>query len=252
MPSGTTNQAPTSGISSNTLLPNPPLGPDPCTGDEQILFAPMKPYAGTDVLVAVTSATHHDVRSVRLTGPVKTGQVSERAGLNGWVWEWTVTPPNEGWYEFTFFTDGARACATSGFNVLPSFGAPAAATATTTTVTSFATATPIATTTPLPTSTPVAAPALDATGAFSPACGAAPGTLLHLSGSNFGATQGTLNGSVLFQPSNGAAAQATVYSWTNNNILLTVPSSITSGPTDVVVITSAGSSNPLIYKVGVC
>src|ERR671936_296220 len=110
-------------IASTSATPTTPQGPDPCAGDEQIFFAPKKPYAGTDVLVAVTSATHHDVRSVRLTGPVKTGPVNERPGLNGWVWEWTITPATEGWYGFTFYTDGARACADSGFNALPAFGA---------------------------------------------------------------------------------------------------------------------------------
>ena len=89
-----------------------------------------------------------------------------------------------------------------------------------------------------------------------PACGAAAGQLMRLAGTSFGVSQGTLNGSILFSPTTGsgstAAAQATIYSWTNTNILLTVPSSLTPGPYDIVVITSAGSSSPITYKVGAC
>ncbi len=249
----TTTPGVSTGVSSTTALPNAPQGPDPCTGDEQILFSPKKPYVGTDVLVAVTSATHHDVRAVRLTGPVKSGQVTERAGLEGWVWEWTISPTIDGWYEFTFFTDGARACATSGFNALPSFGATSVP-AITTTPTLFPTVTPIPSATTIPTATPIPAPALAATGAAEPACGGAPGSLLHLTGTNFGISQGTVSGTVLFSSSTGsgaAAAQATIYSWTNTNILLTIPSSLTPGPYDIVVITASGSSNPVTYKVGV-
>ena len=251
----TTTPAASTGVSSTTALPNAPQGPDPCTGDEQILFSPKKPYVGTDVLVAVTSATHHDVRAVRLTGPVKSGQVTERAGLEGWVWEWTISPTIDGWYEFTFFTDGARACATSGFNALPSFGATAVPSVTAT-ATLFPTVTPIVSATALPTATAVPAPSLATTGVADPACGAAAGQLMRLAGTSFGVSQGTLNGSILFSPTTGsgstAAAQATIYSWTNTNILLTVPSSLTPGPYDIVVITSAGSSSPITYKVGAC
>jgi hypothetical protein len=236
-------------IASTSATPTTAQGPDPCAGDEQIFFAPKKAFAGTDVLVAVTSATHHDVRSVRLTGPVKSGAVNERPGLNGWVWEWTITPPQEGWYEFTFFVDGARACATSGFNVLPGFG---------TTPVASVTATPqtFSTATATPTATAAAAPSLATTGAFDPQCGAAPGQLLTLNGANFGATQATLTGTVVFSPASGSAstasAQATPYSWSNNSILLPVPSSLTPGTYQVVVITTGGHSNPVNYKVGTC
>ena len=239
-----------SGISSTSAIPTGPEGPDPCAGDEQIYFAPKKPYVGTDVLVAVTSATHHDVRTVRLTGPVKTGQVNERPGLNGWVWEWTITPTSEGWYGFTFYTDGARACADSGFNALPAFGATPVPSATAT-VAPFATATPIATLTVTPTATTIPAPSLATTGAADPSTGACAGRLLRLSGENFGATQAALNGNVLFIGSSGQSV-ATILSWTNSSILMTVPTGSVAGDYQIVVTTTSGATTPLSYHVGAC
>jgi hypothetical protein len=227
-----------------------PFGPDPCAGDEQILFAPKKPYAGTDVLIAVTSATHHDARTVRLTGPVKTGPVNERPGLNGWVWEWTISPTTDGWYEFTFYTDDARACATSGFNALPAFGATAAPAASLT-PSSFATLTPTPTATVTPSPTAIPAPSLATTGAADPPSGACAGHLLRLNGNNFGATQALLNGNVLFAGSSGTSV-ATILSWTNSTILVTVPSGLAGGTAQIVVTTASGASSPLGYQVGSC
>lgn len=232
--------------------PSTPIGPDPCAGDEQILFSPKKPYAGTDVLIAVTSATHHDVRTVRLTGPVKTGPASERPGLNGWVWEWTVSPTTDGWYDFTFYTDDARACATSGFNALPAFGATAVPTTVpTTTTAAFATLTPIPTPSVTPTATAIPAPSLATSGAVDPPNGACAGHLLRLSGNNFGATQALLNGNVLFSASGGPVV-ATILSWTNSMILVSVPSGLAGGTVQIVVTTASGASTPLSYTVGSC
>ena len=236
-----------SAISSTSAVPAGPEGPDPCAGDEQIYFAPKKPYVDTDVLVAVTSATHHDVRTVRLTGPVKTGQVNERPGLNGWVWEWTVTPTMEGWYAFTFYTDGARACADSGFNALPAFGATAVPSVTATPA--FVAATPIPTVTVTPTSTAISAPSLATTGAVDPSSGACAGRLLRLTGENFGATQAALNGNVLFIGSSGQSV-ATILSWTNSSILMTVPTAAVAGDYQIVVTTTSGATTPLTYHVG--
>ena len=235
-------------VSSGVATPTTPLGPDPCAGDEQILFAPKKPYAGTDVLVAVTSTTHHDVRTVRLTGPIKTGAVNERPGLNGWVWEWTISPTVEGWYEFTFFVDDARPCATSGFNALPAFGATAVPTVPPT-LSAFATPTPIPTATPSPTATAVPAPSFASTAPADPASGACAGHLLRLSGENFGTTQAALNGNVLFAGPTGTVV-ATVLSWTNSTLLVTVPAGSAGGTQQIVVTTMAGASNPLSYLVG--
>lgn len=241
---------PTLTSASTVAVNTAPQGPDPCAGDEQILFAPGKPYAGTDVLIAVTSARHHDSRTVRLTGPVKPGAVNERPGLNGWVWEWTISPASEGWYEFTFYTDGARACATSGFNVLPGFGATATPTPLGT-ATAFATITNIPTGTPTATSTLIPAPALATTTPFDPASGACAGQLLRVRGSNFGRTQADLNGNVLFVATSGQHL-ATVLSWTDSTILLSVNSGIPGGAYQVVVTTTAGASTPTVYQVGAC
>jgi hypothetical protein len=233
-------------IAPGVAVPTGPIGPDPCAGDEQIMFAPGKPYVGTDVLIAVTSQRHHDVRTVRLAGPVKSGPVTERAGLNGWVWEWTISPPIDGWYDFTFFTDGARPCATSGFNALPSFGATAVPSVTATPL-PFTTATATVT----PTATVEPAPALAPTGAADPASGACGGRLLRLNGTNFGATQAALNGNVLFTGQSGTQV-ATILSWTNNMILVTVPTGLGAVNEQIVVTTSAGATNPLTYQLTGC
>jgi hypothetical protein len=219
-------------------------GPDPCAGDEQIMFSPNKPYANTDVLVSVTSARHHNASTVRLTGPVKPSAVNERQGLNGWVWEWTVSPAVDGWYEFSFWTDGARKCATSGFNALPAFGV-----ATATPVTAIPTATLVPTITPTPTATPVSAPVLNATA--DPASGATCGTLLHLTGTNFGTTQSELQGNVIVNISGGSKA-ATIQQWNNTNILISLPTPLPAGTYQIVVTTTAGISSPLNYQVGAC
>jgi hypothetical protein len=220
-----------------------PAGPDPCAGDEQIMFSPNKPYANTDVLVSVTSARHHNSSTVRLTGPVKPGAVTERQGLNGWVWEWTVSPSVEGWYEFSFFTDGARKCATSGFNVLPAFGTTA-----TPTVAPIATLAPVTSATVTPTPT-VGAPSISGTNP--PSGGACQGSVLQLTGSNFGATQSELQGQVIMNIPGGSRA-ATVLGWASNSIMVTLPTPLAAGDYQLFVFTTSGTSAPLTYKVGAC
>jgi hypothetical protein len=238
------------GIVSGVATPTTPIGPDPCAGDEQIMFAPGKPYVGTDVLIAVTSSRHHDVRTVRLAGPVKSGPVNERPGLNGWVWEWTISPTVDGWYNFTFYADGARPCATSGFNALPAFGATPLPSATPSPA-PFVTATAIPTASPSPTGTPQPAPSLAQTNAVDPSSGACAGHLMHLSGNNFGTTQAALNGNVLFAGPGGTTV-ATILSWTNSTILLTVPTGLGATNQQIVVTTSAGASTPINYQLSGC
>jgi hypothetical protein len=222
-------------------------GPDPCAGDEQIMFSPNKPFANTDVLVSVTSARHHTSSTVRLTGPVKPGAVNERQGLNGWVWEWTITPATDGWYEFSFYTDGARKCATSGFNVLPAFGV--ASTPTTGTPTPFATSTLFPTVTATPSATSVAAPAINPTA--DPRAGACAGTLVHITGTNFGNTQTELQGSVLLNIP-GGSKPAAIQQWTSTSILFSLPAPLAAGPTQILVTTTGGISNAIVYTVGAC
>jgi hypothetical protein len=221
-----------------------PAGPDPCAGDEQIMFTPPKPNVGTDVLISVTSARHHNSSSAHLTGPVKpAGAVTERQGLNGWVWEWTVSPSVEGWYEFSFFTDGARKCATSGFNVLPAFGTTATATPA-----AVATLAPVTSATATPTPT-VGAPTISGTNP--PSGGACQGSVLQLTGSNFGATQSELQGQVIMNIPGGSRA-TTPLVWTNNSIMVTLPTPLAAGDYQIFVATTSGTSAPLTYKVGPC
>jgi hypothetical protein len=208
-----------------------------------MMFSPNKPYANTDVLVSVTSARHHNSSTVRLTGPVKPGTVTERQGLNGWVWEWTISPTVEGWYEFSFFTDGARKCATSGFNVLPPFGT----TATPTTA-------PIATLAPVISATATATPTVGSpsiSGTNPPSGGACQGSVLQLTGSNFGSTQSELQGQVIMNIPGGSRA-ATVMVWTTNSIMVSLPTPLAAGDYQIFVATTSGTSAPLTYKVGAC
>jgi hypothetical protein len=218
-------------------------GPDPCAGDEQILFAPMKPYAGTEVLIAATSSRRHDVRSVRLAGPIKTGTVNERSGLNGWVWEWTIVPPMEGWYEFSFFADGARRCATSGFNALPPFGSTA--TVTVATPVSVATVTPFPTPSPSATPTAIAAPALTSIVPDSGGCN----QLVMLVGDGFGYPQAVVSGQVFVVGASGVKSAA-VLGWGNTQVTLSIPNSgMAAGSYSVVLQANGMASNPKTYTL---
>ncbi len=238
----------------------PTLGADVstagCAGDEQMFFVPRRPLVGTDVVVAVTSARRHDVRWVRLTGPVKTGTPTERPIPGGWAWEWTLAPAAEGWYELTFYADGLTPCIVSGFNAQPPLGA-----------TPTPTATPELTETPTPTSTAFPRPAISGIAPTSGACG----QFARVTGSNFGTT-----GQVYFI-GGGATWLATVVSWTDTEVTITTPNTLsppttptpgptstpgatptptatpTAGPTitsyDVVVATAGGSSGAVAYTV---
>src|SRR5207248_3704870 len=108
-----------------------------CLGDEQMWFLPRKPNIGVHVEISVTSRRHHDARSIRLTGPLDPGPVTERVGPLGFIWSWTVVPAVEAFHEWTFYADGLRPCITSGFNSYAPLGA-----------------TPTPTNTPRPTDTP--------------------------------------------------------------------------------------------------
>jgi hypothetical protein len=76
-----------------------------CLGDEMYFVAPT-PYVCTHVQVSVTSQRQHNVQYMALAGALDTGMATERPGYIGWVWTWRVTPPAEGWYQFTFYADG--------------------------------------------------------------------------------------------------------------------------------------------------
>jgi hypothetical protein len=269
-PTGTPVPQPGVGTPTPVVVPMPATPtpsffgtPDLCLGDEQMVFVPPKPYIGTDVVVAVTSARQHDRANVRLTGPVKTGEVRERLGLNGWVWEWTVMPTIEGWYEFTFYVDGARRCATAGFNALPPFGATA-----TPTPTPAPTNTPLPTTptnTPLPTATPTALkPEVHGfSPPSSPATGATCGDLLAIGGTNFGnSSQGIFSGTVESPPGSNSQHTARLYfgsspvpstaivNWKNTEINFYVPFGLRGGqPLDVVIAVGNETSVKMSYTL---
>jgi hypothetical protein len=97
----------------------------------------------------------------------------------------------------------------------------------------------------------VPAPSLAASNAADPPSGACAGHLLRLNGSNFGAAQSAINGNVLFSGATGTSV-ATIFSWTNNTILLTVPTGLTAGSYQIVVTASIGASSPLTYQLGSC
>jgi hypothetical protein len=223
-------------------------GPDPCAGDEQLLFAPKKPYAGTEVLVAATSGRRHDARSVRLAGPIKTGQPTERQGLSGWVWEWVITPPQEGWYAFEFYVDGARLCASSGFNALSTFGASPTATLS-------APATPIPTPTAFPsatltpTATPFPPPVLTSVTPESGGCN----DVLFLNGANFGYPQAEVGGQVFFVGP-GGTRPAPVLGWGATQVTVSAPtSSLAGGVYNVIVQAHGIASNRKPYTLlGTC
>ncbi|HET6317417.1 MAG TPA: hypothetical protein VFG86_13230, partial [Chloroflexota bacterium] len=106
-----------------TPVSNIPVSDAGCMGDEQMWFVPRKPNVGVHVELAVTSQRHHDVRNVRLVGPLDSGVPIERLGPLGFVWTWTVVPAVEGFHEWTFYADGLRPCITSGFNTFAPLGA---------------------------------------------------------------------------------------------------------------------------------
>lgn len=247
-----------------TATATPTRGEVGCAGDEQIYFTPPKPYAQTDVIISVSTRRRHDLRTTRLTGPIKAGTPTEREGLAGWVYEWSVTPPIDGWYEWTFWVDTIRKCATSGFNALPVFGATAVPTATPTltptpdpsaTPTFTPTTTPSPTETPTPTVTPTPTAGVPVLTSFEPPssaqAGAGCGEILRIIGSRFGATQNTYNGSVTF-----GGRSPTVAYWSNTEIRISVPISLTNpgNAQQVMVLTDGGASSIVTYLVrtGTC
>jgi hypothetical protein len=199
-----------------------------CLGDEQMWFVPRKPNIGVHVQISVTSQRHHDIRSLLLGGPIDPGLPVERVGPLGFVWTWTIVPTVEGFYQWTFFADGLRACITSGFNTFPPFGA-----------TPTATVTPPPTNTPGPTATPTPQSAPNVTG-FTPTTGSC-GDPITIFGSNFGQPQsGTTvppGGEVLF-----GARPATIVSWSNGSITIFPPAGSTPDKYTIIVVNQGGSS----------
>jgi hypothetical protein len=206
-----------------------PVTNEGCMGDEQMWFIPRRPNIGTHVEIAITSRRHHDLRFVRLVGPVDAGVPTERLGPLGFVWTWTVVPAVEAFHQWTFYADGLRPCITSGFNAFAPLGA-----------TPTPTNTPEPTATPgTPTSTPL--PQQPHVTLVDPASGEC-GSILRIQGSNFGASQAEVNGSVRFSGAAGVTAQEYL-SWNDREVNVAVPSALRpSTAYQMIVITSGGQS----------
>ena len=128
---------PTPGLDASALA----TGPDTCAGDEQFSFAPSNPRIGSELLIAVTSATRHGFP--RLTGTESPSFYRARTGQLGYVWEWTLSPSWAGSHKFTFYVDSTMECANASVRVQQP----------------LATSTPKVTSTPkTPTSTPFVTP----------------------------------------------------------------------------------------------
>ncbi|HEY3061555.1 MAG TPA: IPT/TIG domain-containing protein, partial [Chloroflexota bacterium] len=160
------------------------------------------------------------------------GQPTERLGPLGFVWTWTVVPAVEAFHQWTFYADGLRPCITSGFNAFAPLGATP-----TPTETPQPTNTPGATATATPTPRPPQ-PSVTALSASSGECG----SLLTITGTNFGATQADVSGQVFFSGPNGTTA-SNYLSWNSNQISVGVPSQLIQNQAYTVVVTHSGGSS---------
>jgi hypothetical protein len=214
-----------------------------CMGDEQLWFVPRKPNVGVHVQISVTSQRHHDARSMALAGPIDPGPVVEHEGPLGFIWTWSVVPPVEAFYQWTFYADGLRPCITSGFNAFAPLGATA-----TPTNTPNPTSTP-GTATATPTNTPVAAPTISSLAPTTLSCG----SVVTIQGTNFGSPPSSF-GTAAFLLTNGVSFQMTpIGTGSNTQLRVSVP---TSGPKNgagqVQVSNSGGDSGLVAVTVSGC
>jgi hypothetical protein len=199
-----------------------------CLGDEQLWFVPRKPNVGVHVDISVTSQRHHDVRFMKLAGPLDPGPVIERVGPLGFVWTWTIVPLVEDFHQWTFYADGLRPCITSGFNSFAPLGATP-----TPTVTPLATSTPgTATPTPNPTLLPV--PSIADQSFTNLACG----TTLTIHGNNFGTPPSSFGTFATLVIGSRTFTLQTVGTGSNTQLRVLLP---TSGVTS----STAGSATPI-------
>jgi hypothetical protein len=186
-----------------------------CQGDEQMWFTPRKPYIGTHVDISVTSQRHHDLRIMRLTGPLDTGAPQERSSIFGWTWTWTVSPTVEGFFNWTFYADGLRPCITSGFPALVQVGS-----------TLTPTATPVPSATPNPTSTITPTPTPGVPTISGPPGAANCGGLVTINGSNFGTPPASAGTTVnLAGPGTEGTHPLTIVAGSNTSLLVQLPTS---------------------------
>jgi hypothetical protein len=226
-----------------------PVTNEGCLGDEQMWFIPRKPNVGTHVEIAVTSRRHHDVRYLRLVGPIDAGVPTERLGPLGFVWTWTVVPAVEAFHQWTFYADGLRPCITSGFNAFAPLGATA-----TPTETPVPTNTP-GTATATPTNTRVPAPTITSPTSAAGSCN----SRISLSGRNFGSPPSDLatNAQLIGGPP-GAPTPLQLNLIGGSDTFITVqipqsnalPSKLSVGSSyGLVVVNSGGVSNEIPFTV---
>jgi hypothetical protein len=214
-----------------------------CLGDEQMWFTPGRPNTGTHVDISVTSQRHHDVRYVRLTGPIDPGQVTERVGPLGFVWTWTVTPSTADFHVWTFYADGLRPCISSGFNAYQPLGSTA-----TPTNTPIPTNTPGNTPTPTPTIVPVPG-LIDVTPHDNLTCN----SIVALRGSGFG-TPPSVFGTVAFLISTQAPITLTqIGTGSDTALRVQLPSSgLLAGPAAIQVSSGGGDSGTVPISIAPC
>jgi hypothetical protein len=207
-----------------------------CLGDEQMWFTPGRPNTGTHVDISVTSQRHHDVRYLRLTGPLDPGPVVERVGPLGFVWTWTVVP-------VTFYADGLRPCISSGFNAYQPLGSTA-----TPTNTPAPTNTPGNTATPTPTIVPVPG-LIDVTPHDNLTCN----SIVALRGSGFG-TPPSVFGTVAFLISTQAPITLTqIGTGSDTGMRVQLPSSgLVAGPAAIQVSSGGGDSGTVPITISPC
>jgi hypothetical protein len=194
-------------------------------------FVPRRPNIGTRAEISVTSRRHHDIRFLRLVGPLDAGTPVERLGVFGFTWTWSVVPAVEAFHEWTFYADGLRPCMTSGFNV----NAPLGATAT-------PTVSPEPTNTPEPTTpTPTPLPAAPAITSLNPTSGNC-GQSVRIGGTNFGPSQAEVSGNVFFDGPQGQTSD-NILSWSNTLIIARVPTDLLRNETYTVVVTHSGGAS---------
>lgn len=230
-PPGVPTPVPTSTpVATSTPTPGTPtpvpivMGPG-CQFDGEMIFVPEYPRAGDVVTVTATSPTAYS--SVRLAGPGSPHYIGTGSGLRGYVWKWRTLVTESGLYNYDFFVNGSELCITGFFNS----GGP--------------TPTPGPTSTPTPTPTATPAPRPIVTSVIPPyPAPVSRGSMLTISGSNFGYPQSTVDGAVWI-----GSYQASVASWADNRILAIVSSSAITGTVDGYVVSRGETSDPFLVNV---
>ncbi len=241
--------APTATILLPPAVSDIPVTNEGCIGDEQMWFIPRRPNIGVHVEIAVTSRRHHDVRFVRLVGPLDAGVPTERIGPLGFVWTWTVIPAVEAFHQWTFYADGLRPCITSGFNTFAPLGATP-----TPTETGVPTNTP-GTATATPSSTPVPVPQISA---VTPNTNLACNTLVTISGNNFGSPPSSFGTSAFLFVGSNTFSLSQFGTGSNTQLRVSMPPSGSGIPPNstgqVMVSNSGGDSNlvPVTFGASGC